>query len=634
MEVQQEEERLSKAQPPRAVREAREADAESLMQWMDAFGSDAPLRVQIIRVEPKHGPLGESIDGVLETIDDERPDEDYIARTWGGGKFQIKVSTRTAKGNWQYARAITIRVAGDPPGVPKHRGRLLSDIAPGGATSAHATAGDSDTIVERVMGATERVAEKERERADRLERELAELRSNAGRLDADVMQRLMAPLQAQVAELTRQNQELQIKLIEYASKPAPTDPFRDRVLEQAVSGESARITQMQTQYDQRLEKMRDDHATEIRLIREGHTQDLRRLEDRHDRAMDDLRKSSERQLDELRRAHERELKQAERAETSAQKTLELAHSTRVESLSAENKRLEAEIVELKSRIGSLEKIKEKPLVEQLTEIGKLKESLEGLTGGGGDDDTPTWQRALETVFNSEAVQTVVARVAGGDDDQDDGPPQQQPQQVQIALPPPGQFFQHPGDGQIYRHLGNGQIQGPVDQARLRQLAMARRKSRKAQSGAQQQAADQPADAGAPADDVVEAALADGELGTEPPAAPPQLAPAPRQRLQRMPVPGQPAAVANPVGQPVKQPPAEDIRKAVMFLESAFTGGTKPEQVVRAARSFLSVGTTNWVRAVGADQLIALIQQAKPESPLVSERGRDFVRSIAKSLMGG
>ena len=89
------------------VRDMNETDDRSLREWIDSLGVDSQVRITIIRKEPQRGPNGESVAGILESVED-RIDEEYVRNTWGGGHFQLKVQKPNPKGGWLHFKAFTL----------------------------------------------------------------------------------------------------------------------------------------------------------------------------------------------------------------------------------------------------------------------------------------------------------------------------------------------------------------------------------------------------------------------------------------------------------------------------------------------------------------------------------------------
>jgi hypothetical protein len=621
----------------RPLADQRDADQRAVLDWLNAIAPQGPVKVRIERRAPRNGPNGENICGVLETVED-RIDEEYIGEQWGGGTFMIQSYLPNAKGGFAFGPARQLRLAGPP----KMHGRVLAGEAP--AAVAASPAG-GDPLADRAITGFERIADQERRRADRLEQEL---RAGGGH-DADTLKYLIESTNAQMQALREQATALQQQLIQQVTKP-PSDPLRDRIFEQAVTGESKSLQEQQARYEQRLDKLRDDHATELRQLRQSHEDDVKRIESRHERSIAEVSKAHDREISSLKEAHARELRQLERGQDGASKALEIANGARVSSLEAENKRLGAELAATKTELATLRDKKDKTPAEQLSELAKLKENMDKLTGGGEEGDSP-WYEKVASVLTPIASR-VVDRLAPDDDDEEDA--DETPAAPPVVHPPVGTPRRNPADGMVYIHRGNGVYEGPFTDEQIRAAAAnsSRRRARVAQQRAaqvalaQQQAAQQQASAEAQAAGVVQEGLAEPAQAEPAPAqlAPPTPTiarpnPAPSPRLVRIGArQGQPAQAAAPrarAGAPRGKPPTGDeVKLAVAFLEAAVPGGKKPDEVARSASALIPRHVMTYIRETGVDTFINAVASSKTGSPLSTQHGRTFVRDVAKFLFDG
>jgi hypothetical protein len=641
----------SKATPRGSVlTRDRESEMAFALDWLRGqIGDSLDARLKIDRQMPRSGPNGEPIAGVLETTITLPEDiEEYIREIWGGGTFKCQFNVPNGKGGYEYGKGFTIRIAG----APKMNGRLLDEPA-----AAAPAAAPVDTMAGRAIDVSAGVADRERARADRLEREMNELREKLGKTDTAALQVLLQPLNDRIAHLSADNKSLSEQLLAQANKPPPTDAVRDQLLTRAIDGDSARLQEQANRFEQRLDKMRDDHATELRQLRTNHDAEVKRLEDRHDRALDDITKTNTRAIDDLKAAHAREVKQYERAHDDGKKMVELGYQTRIDTAHNENKRLQAEHADLKAELGKLRERKDKTPSEQLKELAGIKENLDALTGGGDDADKPWYEKA------ADALTPVAMRVAerfapddadDGDDDIDTGAQQQQAQAV--VHPPIGRVVRNPEDGQLYIHRGSGNYEGPytdeqiqklravtrhraLEQNKRRQQVNQRRQQVPTQAGA---AAPEAAnDETAPPGDAIDAALAEMEQPADAaappaPAQPRQIAqgsqlarPNPRQRqMVRGPQPAQPVALPRLKGKP---PTPEEVKIAVEYLENAVGRGAKADEVARAAKALIPGRTLTYIKSVGVDNFLKSVADSKPGSPLTTQLGRTFVRQVATFL---
>ncbi len=233
----------------------------------------------------------------------------------------------------------------------------------------------------------------------------------------------------------------------------------------------------------------------------------------------------------------------------------------------------------------------------------MKEALDGLGGGDGDDkDAPWYRQVIDGIGNSEAAMTWISKLTGG------APAEQQNQpQQQLQLPPPGIPFQT-GDGNVYVRDGNGQTR-MIDPATANKMAArARKRARRAAQGQPQDpgvaaATESEAVAGEPTDAVLEAALA-----------------------------------GEPVEPPVKvrRPSKKEIDAAIQFAESALRNGDADEKIIgfaSTARNLMPGDVLAYIQSVGSDTFIT-DAKLPAGSPLTTIRGRQFLRKVFKVIVEG
>lgn len=606
-------ERPTKGRETPALRRDREEDDLSTAEWFNANTNGLACKVRVDRKAPRTGRNGENCGGVLETIEDVPDDlEEYIRDMWGGGTFQLQLQL-PKDGGWRYGKARQLRLAGEP----KMHGRPLTDAA-----SPAAVPIENENVSATAIGVATKFADKERERADRLEREIASARQQGGLGDLAQIDLLMRPLREELAAMRVTNERLQQDLLTATQREPPRDEFRDKLLAKAVDDENAKLQAQADRYEKRLDQLRDNHSSEIRQLREGHAQDVKRLEDRHDRAMLDLQKQMDRTIDDLKKAHERELKQIERGHGSESKALEIAHETQLQSLKGEVTRLAAQIAESKGELGALRDKKEKTPLELLKEMAVLKEQMDAITGGGAaaDENKPWYAQVLDAVGNSEVGLKIVERLTGGGAPPAGAPAGAASPQPRM-LPPIGRPFKNPDDGKWYIHRGEAMFEGPYEENHIRQMLTAtkqRARQQIAQSGAPPGAA-----GAAPAQRRLVPA---GQAKTH---AAPQATPT--QAAANTP-PAVAAAEAAPAEAPPTTPPdSKEVSMAIAYLENALGRGVKPEQVAASAAKLLPPTTVRWIREVGIDRFIQAVAAEKPTTPLATQHGRSWIRQVAQLL---
>lgn len=454
-------------------REMRDEEEASLRDWLDGLvGSDTAVRCAISRKRPLLGPNGENVGGNLETVED-RVDEEYLRETWGGGDFQVRVSRPGPSGNWVFFKSRTIKLAGPP----KMNGAMLF----GGGPAVAVAGGDDGPLATKAFDSMNDNVRYERERAARAEREAREASRAGGGLDVAALREMNQPLYEQIRASNETVAALQKQLFATAAAPPPRDEFRDRLMENMMNGENARITALRERFD-----------SELRQANEHHREEMRRL---HERQAEELKTQEKR--------HEREIELVQRMVDSEGRAKEVAYGTRTDGLKSENDRLNRELVEARARIGALEQRKDQSITDKADELIKIREALSGLGGAGGDDKEPSWyEKVIGAVGNSEAALSLLNKLSGPGAEA--APPS--PQQM---LPPAGVPYQANGGIFVRDAMGNVQQINPAMVRRQRMLAAARKR---------QAAGD---DAGEPGQVAV-----GGEGAPLEPAAPPMRAPAP------------------------------------------------------------------------------------------------------------
>ena len=624
-------ERPTKGRESAALRRDRDEDDLSTAEWFNANTNGSACKVRVDRKAPRTGRNGENCGGVLETIEDVPDDlEEYIRDMWGGGTFQLQLQLPKDTGGWRYGKARQLRLAGEP----KMHGRPLTEAAPAAAVPI-----ENENVSATAIGVATKFADKERERADRLEREIAAGRQQGGLGDLAQIDLLMRPLRDELAAMRATNERLQQDLLAATTRQPPRDEFRDKLLAKAVDDENAKLQAQADRYERRLDQLRDNHTSELRQLREGHAQDVKRLEDRHDRALADLQKQMERTNADLTKAHERELKQVERSQSGESAALKIAYETQIASLKGEVARLQAQIAESKGEIGALRDKKDKTPVELLKEMATIKEQMDALTGGGGggDENKPWYAQVLDAFGNSEVGIKIVERLTGGGDGDvgdadagDDAPPAAAPAQhpQPRMLPPIGRPFKNPDDGKWYIHRGEALFEGPYEEAQVRQM-LAATKQRARQQIAQPGAGGAPP---APAPQLAQrrrrdlpgAPAAAGAAAAAPAAGAPAPTPAPAPALA--------APAAQGGAAPATPPPeSKEVAMAVAYLENALGRGVKPEQVATSAAKLIPPATVQWIKEVGIDRFLQAVAAEKPSSPLVTQHGRTWIRQVAQLL---
>lgn len=360
-------------------------DERSVFEWLQDIGTGVTIKIKLTRLSPATW-KGRNVRGFLEEFD-EPFTESEIRERFGGGKYQAKTLKASAKGGgWVYAGQRTFEVAGDP----KASGELRHD-------------GDDDenTVVQplegpataRAMNAIERSADYERKRAERLEDEVRQSRNNSG-MDMTMLKAMLSPMEAQLKGLGDQLLAAQkaladkdTKIVELLTRK-PESTFQDTLLGKMVDGESARI-----------DGLRENHASELRQLRENHSAEMR-----------SAREHAKEELSQRETAHAREIDHMNRSFAQANDGLKLGYEGRIEALKSRIADLEQRLTQMGVELGSLRDKKDTSPIEQMENLATLKNAMETLGMGGGQEQGSVFERIAMGVLDSPLVKAVANRV--------------------------------------------------------------------------------------------------------------------------------------------------------------------------------------------------------------------------------
>ena len=382
-----------------------QSDAEeALYDWLSNFGAMGEMKVALHRRHPKKY-KGVQVAGLIQNYEEPVSQED-VQSEHGGGKYQIVVQQKKPNKNgnpqWKYAGARTFEIAGPPRVDP-----LLHAEDEDDDEAAPPTHGDGP--VGQAMNMMARMAERAEDRAARAE--------GRGGGDIEMMRLMLAPLQAQVAELTTQLAAKDQQVISLISKPAD-NTVQDRVLGLMESKEVA--------HGNAIETIRANHDSEMRQLRDFNREEIRRREDRF---MGELAARDA--------AHAREVETLRTATAQAMDSQRLGFEMRIDGLKETIKRLEREVSSKDTELTTLRAQKQQGPLEQIQNLVTLKQGMEALVPTGSDEPTKSgWERAAETIMNSPLAEGVAARLAGAAG----GPPQEEMVQVRA---PDGRIVQVP-----------------------------------------------------------------------------------------------------------------------------------------------------------------------------------------------
>ena len=409
------EEKPEKRQPverreTKAAAELRNNTDAALKEWMEGLSPNGGVKVRVTRTSPKIW-KGLNVGGSLMTYD-HYIDEDWIREHHGGGNFMLEVKKPRVNGTgWVIAGSRAIAIAGDPRTDDVFRDAGAPAAAPG------ATAG-SDVLVKAAFGSMERQLERAQERAQQ---------PAPQGTDMAMMQMLLAPLQAQIAQmnaaLREKDQQLAAMQLQQ-SKPPEVDPIKDKMFSALIDGDSARVVSMRTQ-----------HESEIRQLRQSMVDAEARLRDAFERDRQAATMAHEREMNTLRSSYDMKVA-----------SLDTLNGTVKTLLEGEIRRLETALSEARTELVALRAKKDKTIIEQATEFAQIKEAIGEITGEDKGEKS-TMEKIMEVAGNLPAVQGLIGKLG-------DPSPAPQPQ-VQVQLPRP-QLHTGP-DGNLYRQLPNGQM---------------------------------------------------------------------------------------------------------------------------------------------------------------------------------
>lgn len=85
---------------------------------------------------------------------------------------------------------------------------------------------------------------------------------------------------------------------------------------------------------------------------------------------------------------------------------------------------------------------------------------------------------------------------------------------------------------------------------------------------------------------------------------------------------------------VRAPAAEEVAIAIKFIEGACANGTDPEVFANSFRSSIPAEILAYIEEQGVDEFMDKVAKLEPNSPLRTQAGRNFVRSVGKCLLQG
>lgn len=310
---------------------------------------------------------------------------------------------------------------------------------------------------------------------------------------------------------------------------------------------------------------------------DGESARIDALRTQHDSELRSLRENARHEVGQLREQHAEDLRQRERQHEREIDTIKQSYETQIKSgevaYSARVDGLKAEADRLNRELGETRAraaTLEAKKDKSLTEQAEeIVKVQEAFKALGVGGDAGEDSPWYERVIEALGNSEVVGKMLGVGG----SPEQQQAAMLQQMAPPPGVPFRAP-DGQVYVRDEQNQVRR-IDP---RQLQAGRRKK----------------------------AAANGKAKAESEA---------------------PAAGPN-----ARPPDPDELAIAIRFLEGALRNDTPPETLMRSAMAMVPGDILEYLRSVGVEKFLETAN-IKPSTPLASQHGRNYVRKLAKLLIG-
>lgn len=582
--------------------EGRGDGTDSIADFLSQFNGGAH-QFMVTRVEPRQVVVRgqpKRIAGHLATLLSP-PTLDDLREQWGGGIYEIRVNSRTAKGP-RFVTCRRVEIAGDPK-LP------LDDTPPEPSVAAAAPTppAESPALLQQIL---EHTFEDKRRVEDRFERErqrvLAErqvatadpalLQTTLGAIERTQREQIET-LRQQLSRRDQEMSELRQHLEAARGRGSPLEnPEVLRVLF-GRSQEDANRTTDQLRQELQLERDRHDrdvqaehdrHQRQLDVERERHERELEverrdreqsqrdigalreqqqrtfELErERHQRETDSQRERYQRELETERERRENELATERREHEQQLRLIERLHGSELENLRTSHAQLVAtkdeHIGRLNEDIRTLRTAARPPdALGDLERVGKVVHAVRNFVPGLGAEpaeETSGWERLIDH------ARPLIERVADN-----------------LSKPPPVQVFQ-------------------------------------------------PAVAATPTRNIVPL--------RRPPApvlrpqfrrsAPPTAAPTPTSPAH------EPTAAAPAAIEPSADTTSTTIAEGLNFLEAAFKGSRPVDEVARTASSLFPKGELRTLMQAGPDLLVGEIEKRSPDSLLASSGGRRYLRDLLAAL---
>jgi len=327
------------------------ADDKSISEYFQSIAGSAPVQIKIRRIHPRFHE-GVQVAGLLDTVDYFITEEE-IRERWKGGKYEVQCHRRNPSGKMVFAGQRTIEIAGHPA-LPQEGNMAAPQIV-------EVTKEDA-SVQREAMKMAERVAETANERADRLEKEMSDLRLQLARPGTDPML-----IKLFDGMMTRLN----------APPPPPPDNSANTNL----------IEKLVTRSEDALAPLRAAHEAELRSVRETAERALQNAEARFDRQLDAATRQHEQTIAMLNASHAREVD-----------NLKTTYDQRLRQLEGDNARLARENDKLSTALEQERGKRDKPVEERFAELFglmKLMDEMRGKDDRDEDAESTIWEKILD-----------------------------------------------------------------------------------------------------------------------------------------------------------------------------------------------------------------------------------------------
>ena len=406
---------------------------DDIWSWYDRFkiGVDPDMDIQIVRVYPKIFPNGVVAEGLLDTCPTPI-DQEYIARTFGGGRYEIYAMGpgKNGHGRRRYSKYVL-----SIPGVANSAmpSSLAKDAIGKGDTRMQAPVvaappTENTSVTQQALKTLEKVSDDAQKRAKTLEdrmyngaangvaeaskladlvREESDKRVQLLRDQSERESRMLEErlrdrdkeIEALKVEVRQMNQAAPgtLKDIVEMIRPNRSDgSISQEVMNSLLSKHATELEAMRAAQAREVDATRGAHLREIESIRQSNERDReadrREAAAREQRVVDQLTQTREerrrdldmhRQLQEQRdiAARDREQGRVELVDTMWQarmRSAEEAANFRIASLSAELERLRGEVSDLRSKARE-----DGDVYSQIEKAKQLLDVARDVGGGGG-----------------------------------------------------------------------------------------------------------------------------------------------------------------------------------------------------------------------------------------------------------